>query len=425
MKRVKVMFVFGLIFLVLGAVNVFANGSQDPAGGAVNLRIGWFGTTARNEATLKALDAYTKAHPNVTFSPEIAGNNPEFAQKLVTQAPARNLPDILVMDMGWIKDYSSKGQLLALTDVGTSKIAKALLDDGSLNGKLYALPNATASTAFVYDKQRVAALGLASMVKNGWTWDEFFAFAEAAKQKIGPSSYAVQDFSYMFTQYMAFQQARGHGSPITMDGKINFNKQDWMDFQNKYADFRARGVVPPADYSALNRDGDPTNDALLAGKVVLKSGFSSTFGTWDGVNPGRYALVTFPRGTQSGDYVKVASFWSASAFTKHPKETQAVIDWLVNSVEAGQILQFVRGTSTNSDVLAALAPSLSERDTESAALVDYIAAHNPQPFAMQAPGWDSFYLTDYEAIVQQFMFGKKNAEQVYNEVLAKAREYVK
>jgi hypothetical protein len=44
---------------------------------------------------------------------------------------------------------------------------------------------------------------------------------------------------------------------------------------------------------------------------------------------------------------------------------------------------------------------------------------------MQAPGWDSFYLTDYEAIVQQFMFGRKTAEQVYNEVIAKAQEYVK
>jgi multiple sugar transport system substrate-binding protein len=418
---------FLAILLALGflAPFVFAGGQRAAPDGNVNLRIGWFGTTARNEATLKALDAYTAAHPNITFSPEIAGSNPDFAEKLVAQAPARNLPDILVMDMGWIKDYAAKGQLLALTEVGTSKIAKALLDDGSPGGKLYALPNATASTAFVYDKQRVAALGLSAQVKNGWSWDEFFAFAEAVKTKVGAQSYAVQDFSYMFTQYMAYQQAKGHGSPITIDGKINFNKADWLEFQNKYADFRRRGVVPTADYSTLNRDGDPTNDALLAEKVVLKSGFSSTFGTWDGVNPGRYALVTFPRDAESGDYVKVASFWSASAFTKYPKEAQDAINWLVNTVDAGQILQFVRGTSTNSDVLSALTPSLTTRDKESAALVDYIAAHNPQPFAMQAPGWDSFYLVDYEAIVQQFTFGRKTAEQVYDEVIAKAGEYVK
>jgi ABC-type glycerol-3-phosphate transport system substrate-binding protein len=413
-----------IVLCISAQMSIFAGG-QSAGSGKVNLRIGWFGTTARNEATLKALDAYTAAHPNITFTPEIAGSNPDFAEKLVAQAPARNLPDILVMDMGWIKDYAAKGQLLLLNEVGTSKIARALLNDGSLGGKLYALPNATASTAFVYDKQRLTELGLAAQVKNGWSWDEFFAFAEAVKSKVGASTHAVQDFSYMFTQYMAFQQARGHGAPVTIEGKINFNRQDWLDFQNKFADFRRRGVVPPADYSTLNRDGDPTNDALLAGKVVLKSGFSSTFGTWDGVNPGRYALVTFPRGAEAGDYVKVASFWSASAFTKHAKEAQAVIDWLVNSPEAGAILQFVRGTSTNSDVLAALTPSLSARDKESAALVDYIAAHNPQPFAMQATGWDSFFLVDYEAIVQQFTFGRKTAEQVYDEIIAKANEYVK
>jgi ABC-type glycerol-3-phosphate transport system substrate-binding protein len=342
-----------------------------------------------------------------------------------TQSAARNLSDIIVQDMGWVQDYAQRGQLLELTGVDTSKIAKALLDDGSYNGKLYALPNAVASTALVYDKQRVEELGLSGMVKNGWTWDEFWAFCEAAKAKVGSGQAVVQDFSYSHTLYSAYQLSHGHGSPITLDGKINFNQQYWMNFQNKFADYRARGLTPPPDVSVLNRDGDVTLDPLLTGLVLIKTAFSSTFGSWDGVSPGRYALVTYPRAVESGDYVKVASFWSAGWNTKYPEQAKAVISWLVNDPEAGKVMGFARGGAVNSAVLAALQPQLSDRDKASAALVDYISAHNPQPFLMHAVGWDSYYLVDYEAICQEFLFNTVTAQQCYDKLIAKAQEYVK
>jgi ABC-type glycerol-3-phosphate transport system substrate-binding protein len=419
--------VFLVTLLVISGVHLFASGRSQSGdtNAPIKLRIAWFGTKARNDATLATLEAFTKLHPNITFEPEISSSNPEYADKMGTQAAARNLSDIIVQDMGWVADYSARGQLLELTNVDTSRISKALLDDGSYDGKLYALPNAVASTALVYDKQRVEELGLSGMVKNGWTWDEFWAFCEAAKTKVGSNTYVTQDFSYSHTAYMGYQLSKGHGAPITLDGKINFNQQDWMDYQNKFIDFRRRGICPPPDVSVTNRDGDVTLDPLLTGIVLIKTAFSSTFGSWDGVSPGRYALVTYPRDVQSSDYVKVASFWSGAWNTKYAAQVQTVISWLVNDVEAGKIMGFARGGAVNDNVLAAMQAQLSERDKASAALVDFINANNPQLFMMHAQGWDRYYLNDYEAICQELIFDTVTPQQCYDKVIAKAREYVK
>ncbi|MFH5186840.1 extracellular solute-binding protein [Paenibacillus sp. TAB 01] len=73
-----------------------AAGSADKP---VKLRIVWWGSQARHDATLKALDAYTKKHPNVTFEPEFSGFD-GYADKLATQAAAKNAPDIIQIEPG-------------------------------------------------------------------------------------------------------------------------------------------------------------------------------------------------------------------------------------------------------------------------------------------------------------------------------------
>ncbi|MDL2317875.1 ABC transporter substrate-binding protein [Eubacteriales bacterium OttesenSCG-928-A19] len=417
-KKIRILAVCVAVMLMLGAAPALA------ADTPVNLRIAWFGATVRNEATLAALDAYTAEFPHITFDPEFVGSNPEFSDKLATQAAAQNIPDIIIMDLAWLKDYASRGQLLELTDVDTSKINAAIVADGTYNGKFYAMPNSVASTAFVYNNARVEDLGLTTVPVNGWSWDDYYAFCEEAKAAVGEDTFVSADFSYSYTMYCAYQLSHGKGSPITVDGQINFDKDTWVEFQELFIDFRDRGIVPPPDISVTNKDGDVTLDPLLLGKVLIKNAFSSTFGSWDSVEADTYALVTMPRDVEASDYVKVSAFWSIAANTKYPAEAQHVVDWLVNSVSAGEALGFVRGSQVNSDVLAAITPDLSSTDQASAALVEFITP-TAQPFTMMAEGWNSFYMTDYENICQEVMFGVSTPEQAYDAIINKAKEYVK
>jgi multiple sugar transport system substrate-binding protein len=52
--------------------------------------------------------------------------------------------------------------------------------------------------------------------------------------------------------------------------------------------------------------------------------------------------------------------WSASAKTKNPEAAVAWINWFANSPEAANIDKAERGIPPNSEILAAVTPSLSE-----------------------------------------------------------------
>lgn len=112
-----------------------------PSNEPVKLRIMWWGSQPRHEATLAALDLYTKNNPNVTFEPEYSGMD-GYLDKLSTQAAASNAPDIIQLDPGWMPDWMSRNQLAELApEVDVSKFDEKLLAGGQLDGKQYAVPH--------------------------------------------------------------------------------------------------------------------------------------------------------------------------------------------------------------------------------------------------------------------------------------------
>ena len=58
-------------------------------GGKVNLRMVWWGSQERHDATLKVLDLYKEKNPNVTFETEFSGWE-GYWDKLATQSAAQN-----------------------------------------------------------------------------------------------------------------------------------------------------------------------------------------------------------------------------------------------------------------------------------------------------------------------------------------------
>ncbi len=407
------------VMLLMTLCTAFAGAEE-----TVTLRIGWFGSTARNEATIAALDRYTELYPNVTFEPEFTGSNPEFFDKLTTQIAANNMPDIIIMDNAWFGDMAKQGLLADLTGVDVSLIGQEYLEDGTYNGILYALPNALGSNAFVYNKKIVDTLELSVRPYNGWTWDEFYTFVEEAKTQIPENTYVASDVSTSFHFYTHYQASRGLGAAVLADETINFDKDTWMALQTRYADYRARGIIPPADIASLDKGGDIQLDVLLNGSVLIRDGFATTFSAYNSVEPGTYALVTTPRDKESTDYMKVAAFWSVNAKSEHIETAKQVVNWLVNDPEAGKVLGFVRGLQPNSEVSAAIASILNDTDKASLEVMNAIIAAGPQEFAMKHVGWNSFYELDYPTLCQQVQFGIKSPEEVYDEIIAKAKEYV-
>ncbi|MEF2964972.1 extracellular solute-binding protein [Paenibacillus sp. M1] len=389
----------------------------------VKLRIMWWGSQPRHEATLAALDLYTKNNPNVTFEPEYSGMD-GYLDKLSTQAAAKNAPDIVQLDPGWMPDWMSRDQLIDLSpEVDVSKFDEKLLSGGQLNGKQYAMPLGSVAFGMVYDKAAMDKLGIANP-QNGWTWDDFFALAKESKSKLPKGQYFSLDYGGNYFVYSAYQYAKGKGQVITDDGHFNVDQATFVEWAAKFEELRKEGLVPPADVNASDKENDPQMDLMAAGKVLMRYSFSNNLGTWDSIKPGAYALVTMPRAEEAGGWLKPSMFLAVTNNSKYAVEAKKFVDWFVNSQEAADILQTFRGLPANKDIAASLEAGMSELDKVGLGL---LRATEPdgQKWSAGAGGWTNFIDKDWVLVRDQLMFEKVTPEQAFEQLKEAAQSYEK
>ena len=104
-------------------------------GGGTNLALAWWGNPTRNKNTQAMIDAYMKANPDVKISGQ-PGEFNSYWDKLATQTAGGQAPDIIQMDMLYIAEYGTRGALLDLGSVDTSKFVEGTVDSGKINGTL-------------------------------------------------------------------------------------------------------------------------------------------------------------------------------------------------------------------------------------------------------------------------------------------------
>lgn len=389
----------------------------------VKLRIMWWGAQERHEATLAALDLYTKNNPNVTFEPEYSGMD-GYLDKLSTQAAANNAPDIIQLDPGWTPDWAARNQLAELTpEVDVSKIDAKLLAGGQSDGKQYAVPLGSVAFGMIYDKAAMDKLGIANPA-NGWSWDDFFALAKESKAKLPSGQYFTKDYAGDYFAYSAFQYSKGKGTVITEDGKFNIDQATFLEWTTNFEELRNAEIVPPADVNSSDKEFDPQMDLMAAGKILLRLSFSNNYGSWDSLKPGAYALVTMPRATESGGWLKPSMYLAVSAGSKKIDEAKKFINWFVNDPEAGKILKTSRGLPVNKDNATALESSMSDIDKVGMALLR-ATEKDGQTWTAGAGGWTNYIDKDWPYVRDQLSFKKITPQQAFDQLKEASSAYEK
>lgn len=404
--------------------------SGSPAAGAqagkdakpVKLRIYWWGAQARHDATLKALELYTKQHPNVTFEPEFSGWDGYF-DKLATQAAAKNMPDIIQMDTGYFTDYASRNQLADLNGLNVADIDKTLLEVGKWNNKLYAVPLGSNAFGFVYDKAALEKLGI-PLPKEGWTWNDLLGLARQIKPKLGEKQYVLYDYTSDMLAYESYQMSKGKGHAVTLDGKFNIDKQIWTEWVNMFEQLRKEGICPPPEITATHKEFDPKLDMLINGTILFRYAYSSQMTNFDNMKKDTYALVTFPKNAQAGGFLKPSMQWAVSADSKYAEESKKFIDWFLNDKEANEVMLGVRGTPASGKLLTALTDKFSASDKAGIKLIEQ-TSKDAAIFNAGAKGWSNFRNKEYGTIMQAVQFGKTSLDKGYEELVNKSKEYEK
>jgi ABC-type sugar transport system, periplasmic component len=396
-----------------------SNGGSGSADKAANLKIMWWGSDVRHEATQKALGLYTAANPKVTFTPEYT-NWDGYWQKLPTLAASKTLPDIMQMDAAYIQGYVKRGLLADLSDIDLSGIVdEQVIENIKIDGKVYGIPLSYNGQGMVYDKVALEEAGI-TLPTNNWTWEDFFAYAEEARAKLPKDKYPIDDLRNIWEWYQFYQTSKGLG-PIFKDGTtFNLDKDTWFEFNSKYAEFQKAGIVPPADLQLSSKENDPQTDTFGTGRVMLRGASVGSATAIEALLPGgRIAVNSYPIGEAGGGWAQSTIFFSVSEGSSNKAQAKEFIKWFISNEEAGKTLGTVRGIPINNDILKSIEGSLTAGEQLG---IDLLNAAKPKalPFYPAPAGAEDFVST-YKSEMESVMFGQNSLEKVYETLVEKGK----
>ncbi|MCI3918679.1 extracellular solute-binding protein [Paenibacillus sp. TRM 82003] len=395
-------------------VSAPATNDGGSTGGAVELGITWWGPDARHEATLAALEVYTKQNPNVTFEPDYMAWD-AFWQKLPTLAASKTVPDVLQMDAAYIQDYVARGVMEDLSDINLSGIVPDnIVENLKIDGKLYGIPLSHNAQGVAYNKVDLEAAGI-PLPKAGWTWEEFFQWGRDAKPMLPDGVYPIGDPASAWDWMQWYQASQGKGAIMADGGKtFNLDKDTFLAFHNELSALRDAGVIPPADLTLSFLENDPQADPMASGKVMTRGATVGSVGALEQLMPGKVAVVNVPNGPSGGGWAQATIFLGVSANSEHKEEAKKLVEWFITDTEAGRTLGLTRGIPINEEIYKELEPNLEPKDVLGKELAD-VASPKAMPFYPAAAGfteWIDFYKTTMEAV----MFGQMSVEDAYDAV---------
>jgi multiple sugar transport system substrate-binding protein len=338
-----------------------SQGGGGGEGGATELALAWWGNPTRNKNTEAMIAAYTQANPNVKISAQ-PGEFNSYWDKLATQTAGGQAPDIIQMDMNYISEYGTRGALLDLKDVDTSKFVEGTVESGRIDDKLVGV-NAGINSALFFANPKVFEKAKMDLPDDTtWTWDQMMEISAEVASKAGVPVGAAGLVGHD-AAFGTFVRQQGK-ELFTPDG-LGFDvaeAQAWYDLMVKGQKAKALGT--PEQIS--EEGGKPLDQsALVVGDAAMMWSNSNQLEAISNAAGGDYLMEPLRgpsmtgKATERKTWYKASMLWSASAKTQNPEAVVGWINWFANNPEAANIDKAERGIPPNSEILAAVQSSLS------------------------------------------------------------------
>jgi multiple sugar transport system substrate-binding protein len=364
MNRRQFLFGVGLSALAASTGLTACGGSSSGGGagdGSADLAVAWWGNDVRTKNTTAALDAYMKANPAIKITTQ-PGEFATYWDKLATQTAGNTAPDIIQMDMAYISEYGTRGALLDLAEVGvdTSKFADGTVDAGKIDGKLVGVNAGVNTPVIMANPELFEKAGVKLPDDKTWTWESAMEIGAEITAKTPDGTYGM---TAIFNEVLLSAFLRQHGKELFVADGLGFQPADlvpWFDLSLKYQSSKA---MPPA--AELSEDSNKTLDQGLfgTGKAAMATFWSNQVEALNAASGKTMTILRFPsvagQATERKAWYKAGCLWSASARTKSPEATGALINWLVNSTDSANINLAERGIPANAEILAAITAKLS------------------------------------------------------------------
>ncbi|WP_043616057.1 ABC transporter substrate-binding protein [Ensifer sp. ZNC0028] len=338
-----------------------------------SMRLYWWGTPSRAERTLGVAKLFEASHSGAKIVGEVGGS--DYWAKLTTMIAGGNAPDIFQLEPSRFADYSRRSTNLPLNDylgkvIRTDKLVPGVLDLGTVDGKVTGMPLSLNAFAMIYDADAVTKAGLAPPSAKT-TWDDFAKFSIDLTKAIGKKNvWAVGNASRYTYAFEAFLHQRGK-KLYTEAGKLGYGASDAADWFGYWESLTKNGGCVSAEIQALDKvlvDSNP----LATGNAAIAIAFSNQLPAFQKISKSTLDITSLPVSSAdgpSGLFYRPGLHWSIASTAKNPELAAQFIDFFVNDLEAGKILQVERGVPVNTDVQTAVLPSI---DPTAKKTVDYV-----------------------------------------------------
>ncbi|MEN8907193.1 MAG: extracellular solute-binding protein [Clostridiales bacterium] len=389
-----------------------------------SLRILWWGSQTRADATQEVLDNYAKEN-NVKFETEFADFK-GYWDKIATFASTNSLPDIIQQDNSYIVEYATKNTLEDLQpyiDDGTfekDNIPEDILELGVVNGKNYGISLGVNTQSIIYNPELYKKADIPEPTGD-MTWEEYFKDAEEIykKTKIQVGLPFSKDPKLLIEYWV-----RSAGKTLySEDGtSLGFDDEELLVdlFKEEQRLIKTGAIYDPAK-AALEIATEESS--LVKEKSTGGFAWSNFLVQYNIAMNKKLGIVTLPKaptGDEPGMYIKASMFFSVAASSENKEEAVKVINYFTNDIEANKILKADRGVPISDLVRENLKDVVDEGTKQT---FDYIdVASEKANSAPPEPSGAQEIFTLAQDINDEVINNKKTPEEAAKDFIKKAND---
>ena len=341
-------------------------GEFSPAdAGDITLRFAWWGSDARHEATLAAMDKYTELYPNIKIEGEYQGYD-GYQQKLMTQFAGGTEPDLMQLDYYWNPEWEGQEDLFVnMADtslVDLSLFQKSAIDDYmTVNGKVIGLPMNSSGFGIMINKAFFDKHGLST--DTVWSWEDMIEIGGKINAE-NPNDYLFAIESGTTTGGIcpfilnAYQYSKYGHYWADDNGEIVATKEELTDAFNVLQQLFESGAAQPLGEASLFTGQMEQNPKWINGEIGFTVDWTATVGKYKNSLPeGQFAVgrPPFAKEWDNQEIRLVAGMGlGVSARSENVKVATHFANWLMSDPEAALLLGTQRSVPNNSQAFQAL-----------------------------------------------------------------------
>lgn len=398
------------------------------------LKMAWWGNQVRNERTQSVFDKYHELNPSIIINGQFFQWD-DYWNKLATQVAGKKLPDLIQMDYAYLNTYVGKNQLLDLKpyidsgELDVSNIEDNVLRMGESGNGIYGIASGINAPCIFYNKTILDESNIE--LREDLSLEEFVVLAKEVAKKTGYKATIISNVNG--SDLGAWTRANNlrvteKGYPGNAEDYTPFFailekgiKDGWHSSPNKVVESVS------VEQSPLVYGSDPsTMTWCIIGTSNMLTAYQSA--AQEGIEIGISSIPSDD--LKKSNYLKPAMFFSVSADTKNPDESVKVLNFLINSKEANEILLGERGVPASKVIQEEILQKISKVEQKSFSYITDVITPNSSPIGLADPE-GSYEVNDILVQLKEKIgygeIGSKEAAKIFfekaNEIYAKNNEY--